>query len=269
MRHVLQGVRSRRTRITDEPFHIEAGLVGLPLAGLPRRALALCVDTLFCTLLMVPLALGLLGWVIRIEDPALGRVIFADSVAVADSALVKTLNLKLYELAHRNTPESLPPAVNAALDAGDTRALDSLLLLHEPNVLIDFGESDAWQWKPGDPVQLNATSLLGDRTRFFSLVTVVMVYFTVLVRLGKGRSPGKWLFGMRVIRLNGHPLRFWDCFGRAGGYTASLSTFMLGFFEAFWDPNRMAMHDKIAGTVVIREGRKDRLRKRRITRDPA
>jgi hypothetical protein len=236
VRHVLQGFRSRRTHISDEPFHIDAGLVGLPLAGLPRRAVALVVDTLFCTLLMVPLALGLLGWVIRIEDPALGRVIFADSVAVADSALVKSLNLKLYELAHRNTPESLPPAVNAALDAGDTRALDSLLLLHEPNVVIDFAEAEAWRWKPGNPVQLNATSLLGNRTRFFSLLTVVMVYFTVLVRLGKGRSPGKWLFGLRGDQAQRAPAEVLGLFRPGRRVYREPVDFHAGFFRGVLGP---------------------------------
>ena len=45
-------------------------------------------------------------------------------------------------------------------------------------------------------------------------------------------------------------------FGRAGGYSASLSTFGLGFLEALWNPNRQTIHDRISGTVVLRCSRK-------------
>ena len=50
-----------------------------------------------------------------------------------------------------------------------------------------------------------------------------------------------------------------DAFGRTGGYSASLSTFGFGFLEAFWNPNRQTVHDRISGTVVLwwpRRGRK-------------
>lgn len=30
--------------------------------------------------------------------------------------------------------------------------------------------------------------------------------------------------------------------------------FLLGFLEAVWDPNRQGLHDKVAGTVVLRGG---------------
>ena len=52
--------------------------------------------------------------------------------------------------------------------------------------------------------------------------------------------------------LDGRPLDLWDSFGRLSGYTAGLATGLLGFAQVFWDPNRQAIQDKIAGTVVIR-----------------
>jgi hypothetical protein len=35
------------------------------------------------------------------------------------------------------------------------------------------------------------------------------------------------------------------------GYFASAFEFGFGFFQAFWNPNRMALHDKIGETIVI------------------
>jgi len=55
-----------------------------------------------------------------------------------------------------------------------------------------------------------------------------------------------------VARLDGRPLRWWDAFGRAGGYSASAATLLLGFLEMIWDPNRQTLHDRIAATVVLR-----------------
>ena len=53
-------------------------------------------------------------------------------------------------------------------------------------------------------------------------------------------------------------MTLWDAFGRAGGYTASLSTFGLGFLEALWNPNRQTIHDRISGTVVLRCSRRQK-----------
>lgn len=78
------------------------------------------------------------------------------------------------------------------------------------------------------------------------------LYFTAFLALWKGRTPGKRLLGMRVIRLDGRPLGWWASFERFGGYGASIVTGLLGFAEILWDRNRQGMHDKIARTVVVR-----------------
>jgi predicted esterase YcpF (UPF0227 family) len=35
------------------------------------------------------------------------------------------------------------------------------------------------------------------------------------------------------------------------GYYASVLEFGFGFIQALWNPNRMALHDKIGETIVI------------------
>lgn len=79
------------------------------------------------------------------------------------------------------------------------------------------------------------------------------VYFTAFLTLWRGRTPGKRLLGIRVVRVDGEPLTTWDAFSRFGGYAASVLTGLLGFAQLLWHPNRQALHDRIAGTVVIRE----------------
>jgi hypothetical protein len=79
------------------------------------------------------------------------------------------------------------------------------------------------------------------------------LYFTVFLAFWGGRTPGKRLVRIRVLRLDGKPIGLWVAFNRFGGYAASIFTGLLGFFEMFWDRNRQALHDRIASTVVVRE----------------
>jgi uncharacterized RDD family membrane protein YckC len=80
----------------------------------------------------------------------------------------------------------------------------------------------------------------------------VGVYFTLFLAWWDGLTPGKRLLGMRVVRLDGTPLTLWLSFERFGGYAAGIATGLLGFAQVYWDPNRQAIHDRIAHTVVIR-----------------
>ncbi len=80
------------------------------------------------------------------------------------------------------------------------------------------------------------------------------LYMTLTVSGWKGRTVGKRLLGIRVVRLDGEPLTWWTAFERAGGYAAGFATGLLGFAQIYWDANRQAIHDRIVGTVVVRDG---------------
>jgi uncharacterized RDD family membrane protein YckC len=82
------------------------------------------------------------------------------------------------------------------------------------------------------------------------------IYFTLALVFWSGQTPGKRFMNIRVVRLNGKPLTLWHSFERFAGYAAGLATGLLGFAQSYWDPNRQAIHDKIAGTVVIDLGKK-------------
>ncbi|HLP02568.1 MAG TPA: RDD family protein [Opitutaceae bacterium] len=98
---------------------------------------------------------------------------------------------------------------------------------------------------------LNAAS---DFSRTFGLTFGwAGVYFTLTVGWLRGRTPGKWLAGIRIVRLDGRPLSPLDAFTRYGGYAAGLATGLIGFARVLWEPNRQSIEDKIAWTVVLRE----------------
>ena len=77
------------------------------------------------------------------------------------------------------------------------------------------------------------------------------LYFTFLTGFFRGRTPGKRLLSIRIVRLDGKPLGYWVSFERFGGYAASLFTGFEGFLRILWDPNRQGLEDKLAETVVV------------------
>lgn len=80
------------------------------------------------------------------------------------------------------------------------------------------------------------------------------LYFTAFPVFWDGRTPGKRLLGIRAVFLSGEKMGWWGSFERFGGYAAGLATGLLGFLQILWDANRQGIHDRIAGTVVIRDG---------------
>jgi len=67
-----------------------------------------------------------------------------------------------------------------------------------------------------------------------------------------GQTPGKFAFGIRVIKANGGQIKDIDAVIRAIGYHVSALLFGVGFIWAFFDKKNQTWHDKIARTYVVR-----------------
>ncbi|MDT7540441.1 MAG: hypothetical protein QOE33_345 [Acidobacteriota bacterium] len=86
------------------------------------------------------------------------------------------------------------------------------------------------------------------------LAAIVAVLDLVVLPAFTGRTVGKWATGLRVERRGGGPVGFARSLVRHTlGYLASLLTLGLGFLLAAFNPEGRALHDLIAGTVVVRE----------------
>jgi uncharacterized RDD family membrane protein YckC len=94
-----------------------------------------------------------------------------------------------------------------------------------------------------------------DLHHWYSLVFVVL-YFGLSTYLGNGKTPGKWLMGIRVVSLAHERVSLWHSFERALGYGASALEFGFGFIQYFIHPNRRTVHDRIAETIVVKEEKK-------------
>ena len=75
----------------------------------------------------------------------------------------------------------------------------------------------------------------------------------------RGQSLGKRAVGIRVVRADTGTAPGWSRgLGRTLGYMLSCGFFWIGYLWSTWDARHQALHDKIAGTVVINDSRHDR-----------
>jgi uncharacterized RDD family membrane protein YckC len=82
------------------------------------------------------------------------------------------------------------------------------------------------------------------------LIFINYLYFYVQ----HGQSFGKRIIGLRVLRTDGEPMDYTTAFVRhIIGYPLSILFFGLGVLWMVWDARGQGWHDKMAGTVVIRD----------------
>jgi len=70
-----------------------------------------------------------------------------------------------------------------------------------------------------------------------------------------GRTPGQALFGLRVVRTDGTPVRLGRACVRSLCYLLS-GIMLVGFLWVLVDRRRQAWHDKLAGTLVVYDWRR-------------
>jgi uncharacterized RDD family membrane protein YckC len=89
-------------------------------------------------------------------------------------------------------------------------------------------------------------------TVYLVLLFLSSTYFVFLQGFG-GRTIGKMVLGIRVIREDGESIGLREAFIRWVGYIVSTIFLFLGFIWALFDQKGQTWHDKFAGTYVVRE----------------
>ncbi len=89
------------------------------------------------------------------------------------------------------------------------------------------------------------------------VVSIVMVlalglaYFIGMWAV-KGQTLGKMVMGVRIIKTDGTPVTFGTAVLRYIGYLVSSIILDIGFLMIAWDSKKQGLHDKIAGTYVVK-----------------
>jgi uncharacterized RDD family membrane protein YckC len=96
----------------------------------------------------------------------------------------------------------------------------------------------------------------GDATETTGILIAlgVAVLNFALLPAWRGQTIGKWATGLRIVRSDGQLMGAGRSLIRhLIGYPISLLTLGVGFLLAAFNGNGRALHDLIAGTVVVRE----------------
>lgn len=101
-----------------------------------------------------------------------------------------------------------------------------------------------WRIDPSDPAQPIA----------LGAVLLVAALYDVLLTRRLGGTVGKRLLGLRVESREGGPPGTGQLIGRLLGRILSALPALLGFLWALWDRRKQTWHDKLADTVVLRDG---------------
>jgi hypothetical protein len=260
--------------VRPEALNVTPDLLGAPLAPNGRRALAIGVDIVLIGLLsttgMFWTVAGVGALVVQLRRRTPGRplwrsvlmglvlawlliVAFAqgadwlihhdDPARVAAAAREEGDNDEDDAAAAVSAPASVPALASASAASGaDIAGRQSTRIAVLESELAAARKARPLPWRDDLQRRLRRLGL-----RFGWAIA----YFTLLPTWWRGQTVGKRLFGLRVVELTGKPLGLMTCFGRYGGYAAGLATGGLGFLQVLWDPNRQAVQDKLAHTVVV------------------
>ena len=81
------------------------------------------------------------------------------------------------------------------------------------------------------------------------------LYFVLLETSQKQATLGKMLVEIKVTDINGNRLGFGQATGRYFSKMISMIILGVGFLFPLWTPRKQALHDIIAGTLVLRGAR--------------
>ena len=257
--------------VRPEALNVTPDLLGMPLAPHGRRAWAMGVDVAVIGLLsatgMFWVVAGIGALAVQLRRPLPGRPRSRSVLMWAALALLVVIAFQhgARWLEHRNDPPGAAAAANdddddtvaapVAAPAASATAAEVALRVAEKQEARDADrirdlESQLVEARKPRPIQWRDDALrrlhkLGLRFGW------AIAYFSLLPFWWQGQTVGKRLFGLRVVELTGKPLGLMTCFGRYGGYAAGLATGGMGFLQVLWDPNRQAVEDKLAHTVVV------------------
>jgi len=91
-----------------------------------------------------------------------------------------------------------------------------------------------------------------DLTRSDGGPILLLLAYHIVFWTWKGTTIGGIICQLRLVRMNGEPLRFVDALVRGLSSLFSIAVLGLGCFWILRDPERQAWHDKIAGTYVVK-----------------
>jgi len=229
--------------VRPEVLNVTPDLLGMPLARPSRRAMAIALDGLVVLLLSstgtfwIPAGIAALIYQLRRGHAQQGRRSIGLWLVLGLLVFVAGQH-GLESIQRGNSPQAIAVAHDAETDSEESDARIAKL------------EAELAEARKPRPIRWRDEAVTAARSVGLGFGWAI-AYFTLLPFWWKGQTLGKKVFRLRVVELTGKPLSLMNCFGRYGGYAAGMATGGIGFAQVLWDPNRQAIQDKLAHTVVV------------------
>ncbi|MBS0633417.1 MAG: RDD family protein [Verrucomicrobia bacterium] len=254
--------------VTADTLTVAPAVLGRPLAEPQQRLVGMLIDlavvgalsllakpflglatgvmliVLFGTSAQAPKSLRVLRWVCRIGGAAM-ILLAVLNFAKSSEVLAGRLHLEALETEEVGAPRLTDVTVSPTASAAELRAANRELAA-QVETLKD--ENRKLRATPHSLVTRTQATIRAMGVTF----GWAGVYFTLAAGLTNGRTLGKLIVRTRAVKINGTPLKFFDAFIRQGGYVAGVAMGLIGFLKLLWEPNRQAVEDRIASTVVVK-----------------
>lgn len=78
------------------------------------------------------------------------------------------------------------------------------------------------------------------------------LYFALQESSAAQATVGKRAVGLKVTSVDGQRISFGQATGRYFGHIVSSLILLIGYFMMLWDERKQTLHDKMAGTLVVK-----------------
>ena len=85
-------------------------------------------------------------------------------------------------------------------------------------------------------------------------ILIWLLYAPLMEASPRQATLGKTGLRIKVTDLEGNRITYGQAFGRHLGKIISFAILLIGFFMMLWSDKRQALHDRIAGTIVVPDG---------------
>lgn len=236
--------------LTQSALEVSPNLVAQPLASPFRRLCAFLLDWVLLSIPTLAVSCVVAAVSLSLTDPDGLRGIRTLLAGEQNEDAALNALADVAPLLARIDAPGLPASVKVAVEESDFRRAGELLVPHELDFSLVVG-SDPPPLEPGH-IRLEIQRLIPNPIRGIAVFGTAALYFTLLTAGSRLGTFGKRIFRIRVVRLDGQPLSYWESLDRFGGYLAGVGTFGIGFLDLWRDPNRRLAHDRISNTVVVR-----------------
>jgi len=198
-----------------------------------------------CLLYMIPI-LGFIAW----------TLVGVFGLGAATLAFIAAYRQENPLPAPRPTPPSGPPPVTPPpLVSSSTSAVGFDLPPPAAGDLASFPRAsfrDRLAAIVLDVILVLIAHQILDLSRRDSAIFILLLAYHIGFWTWKGTTVGGIICQLRVVRVDGTPLRFADALVRGLAGIFSAAVFGLGELWILKDPERQAWHDRIAGTYVVK-----------------